>query len=351
MTCVSRRLITVPRRYLSAPAERASSETAVSSSPLYNWRRASSLLSPFIGGAYPRRVNVVDVAPRDGLQNERADIPTAVKVELIHRIVDSGVTHVECAAFVSPTAVPAMSDGEAVMKNIHRRDGVTYSALTPNVRGLERAVQAQCQTVAVFASASESFSRRNIRCSIAESLERFAPVIARATALRMPVRGYVSCVVGCPYEGPVDPAAVRAVALELYRLGCYQVSLGDTIGIGSVGAVSAMIHAVTRDLDVNRFAVHFHDTYGQAIANVHAALTMGIDTVDSSVGGLGGCPYAAGATGNVATEDVVLLLNQLGIDSGIQLSSLVETAEWIHKQIGKIHITSRTANALRRFSV
>ena len=277
----------------------------------------------------PKFVRMVEVGPRDGLQNEKTMVPTAVKVELVDRLSDAGLRVVEAASFVSPKWVPQMGDSADVLAGITRKPGVRYAALTPNLKGLEGALAAKADEVAVFGAASESFSQKNINCSIAESLDRFAPVMEQAKAAGVPVRGYVSCVLGCPYEGEIAPKAVAEVAERLFAMGCYEISLGDTIGTGTPTKAQAMIAAVAERVPVEKIAVHFHDTYGQALANILAALQMGVAVVDSSVAGLGGCPYAKGASGNVASEDVLYMLNGLGIESGVDLDRLATTGAWI----------------------
>ena len=279
--------------------------------------------------AIPARVRIVEVGPRDGLQNEPRIIPIAVKLELIERLAATGLTSIEAGAFVSPRWVPQMADSAEVLQRLNRLPGVAYPVLVPNLRGLEAALAAGADEVAVFAAASEAFSQKNINCSIAESLERFAPVCAAAKARGVRVRGYVSCVLGCPYQGAVEPAAVAEVAAGLAALGCGEISLGDTIGTGTPGRARLMVEAVAVRVPLSRLALHFHDTYGQALANLHACLELGVATVDASVAGLGGCPYAKGASGNVATEDVVYLLNGLGIESGVDIRRLAETGAWI----------------------
>ena len=283
----------------------------------------------------PTQVRIVDVGPRDGLQNEKQVIDTAVKVELIARLGAAGLKTIEATSFVSPKWVPQMGDNAEVMARIERLPGVSYPVLTPNLKGFEAALAAGAEEVAVFGAASESFSQKNINCSIAESLARFEPVMAAAQAAGVKVRGYVSCVLGCPYEGEIAPAAVAAVAATLFDMGCYEVSLGDTIGTGTPGKTRRMLEAVAARVPVSQLAGHYHDTYGQALANIYASLEMGVAVFDASVGGLGGCPYAAGASGNVATEDVVYLLDGLGIDTGIDLNRLVDTAAWISAQLGR----------------
>ncbi|KAF1852292.1 hypothetical protein Lal_00013689 [Lupinus albus] len=283
----------------------------------------------------PKFVRMVEVGPRDGLQNEKTMVPTAVKVELVNRLSDAGLSVVEAASFVSPKWVPQMGDSAEVLAGIARKPGVRYAALTPNLKGLEGALAAKADEVAVFGAASESFSQKNINCSIAESLDRFAPVMEQAKAAGVPVRGYVSCVLGCPYEGEIAPRAVADVAERLFAMGCYEISLGDTIGTGTPTKAQAMIAAVAERVPVDKIAVHFHDTYGQALANILAALQMGVAVVDSSVAGLGGCPYAKGASGNVASEDVLYMLNGLGIETGVDLDRLIAAGAFISDAIGR----------------
>ncbi len=293
----------------------------------------------------PRRVRIVDVGPRDGLQNEARSVPTAVKIELISRLAEAGLPAVEATAFVSPRWVPQMADHAEVMAGIRKKPGVAYPVLVPNMKGFEAARAAGAMEIAVFGAASETFSRKNINCSIAESLERFAPVVKAARASRMRVRGYISCALGCPYEGEVKPQAVAALAEKLYAMGCYEISLGDTIGVGTPGKTRAMIEAVAKKVPMAKLAGHYHDTYGQALANIYASLEAGVKTFDSSVAGLGGCPYAKGATGNVATEDVVYMLNGLGIATGVDLEKLRQAGEFICKQLGR-EPASKVARAL-----
>jgi len=269
------------------------------------------------------------VGPRDGLQNEPRELPTALKVELIERLADAGLPAVEATAFVSPKWVPQMADHTEVLERIRRKPGVDYPVLAPNLKGFESARAAGATEVAIFGAASEAFSRRNINCSIAESLERFRPVAQAAQQHGIKVRGYVSCVLGCPYEGNVAPERVANVAHALYEMGCYEVSLGDTIGVGTPAKTKAMIEACAARVPVAKLAGHYHDTYGQALANTYASLELGVRTFDASVAGLGGCPYAAGASGNVATEDVVYMLNGLGVSTGIDLERLVDIGQWI----------------------
>ena len=277
----------------------------------------------------PTKVRIVEMGPRDGLQNEPGTVPTAVKLELIDRLADAGLTAIESTAFVSPKWIPQMADHTEVLKGILRRPGVTYPVLTPNLKGFEAALAAGAMEVAIFGAASESFSKKNINCSIAESLERFQPVAEAAAKNNVRVRGYVSCVVGCPYEGDIAPAKVAEVSKALFDMGCYEVSLGDTIGVGTPRKTQAMIEAVAKVVPVNKLAGHYHDTFGQSLANIYASLELGVATFDSSVAGLGGCPYAAGASGNVATEDVLYMLQGLGIETGVDLDKVAATGEWI----------------------
>ncbi|HEX8011897.1 MAG TPA: hydroxymethylglutaryl-CoA lyase [Casimicrobiaceae bacterium] len=293
----------------------------------------------------PRRVRMVEVGPRDGLQNEQALVPTAVKVELIDRLTDAGLQTIEATSFVSPKWVPQMSDAGEVMASIRRRPGVRYPVLTPNLHGLEAALAAGCDEVAVFVAASETFSRKNINCSIAESLERAKAVTSAARARGVRVRGYISCVLGCPYEGEIAPERVRDVARELRAIGCYEISLGDTIGTGTPGKAQKLITTVREAVPIAEQAGHFHDTYGQALANVYAALEMGVASFDSSVAGLGGCPYAKGATGNVASEDVLYLLDGLGIETGVDMTRLRAAGQYISDHLGRPP-ASRVARAL-----
>jgi len=283
----------------------------------------------------PSRVKIVEVGPRDGLQNEKQVVPTEIKIELIERMADAGIRVIEATSFVSPKWVPQMGDNTAVLQGIRRHPQTIYAALTPNLQGFDGAVAAKADEVAIFGAASESFSRKNINCSIAESLKRFEPVVSAASALEIPVRGYVSCVVGCPYEGAIDPAQVASVAKTLFDMGCYEVSLGDTIGVGNPASVQRMLEACAKVVPIEKLAGHYHDTYGMAIANIHASLHMGLATFDASVAGLGGCPYAKGASGNVATEDVVYLLDGLGIETGIDLAKLALIGDWISTAINR----------------
>jgi hydroxymethylglutaryl-CoA lyase len=283
----------------------------------------------------PKRVRIVEVGPRDGLQNEQREVPTVVKLELIERLADAGLPAVEATAFVSPKWIPQMADHTEVLERVRRRPGVSYPVLTPNLKGFEAARAAGATEVAIFGAASEAFSKKNINCSIAESLERFRPVAQAAQAANVRLRGYVSCVIGCPYEGEVKPQKVAEVAAALHAMGCYEVSLGDTIGVGTPAKTQRMIEACAARVPVEKLAGHYHDTYGQALANIYASLELGVATFDSSVAGLGGCPYAAGASGNVATEDVLYLLEGLGIETGADLARVVEIGQWICGLLGR----------------
>lgn len=293
----------------------------------------------------PEKVRIVEVGPRDGLQNEAGVVPAAVKIELINRLADAGLQAIEATAFVSPKWVPQMADNAEVMAGIQRKRGVAYPVLVPNLKGFEAALAAGAGEVAVFGAASEAFSRKNINCSIAESLARFEPVAQAAKQHGLRIRGYISCVAGCPYQGAVAPAAVAEVAAALYRMGCYEISLGDTIGVGTPGNIQAMLATVARAVPLEKLAVHFHDTYGQALANLYAAMELGVATMDSSVAGLGGCPYAKGASGNVASEDVVYMLNGLGIETGVDLDLLFEAGRFICAQLGR-EPSSKVARAM-----
>ncbi len=283
----------------------------------------------------PYRVKMVEVGARDGLQNEAQVVPAAVKVSLIDRLAAAGLTTIEAGAFVHPKRVPQMADTADVLAGLTRRPGIRYPVLVPNETGMARALAAGAEEVAVFAAASESFSQHNINCSIDESLARFAPVMATAAAKGVPVRGYVSCVLGCPYEGEIAPERVAEVSERLVGMGCYEISLGDTIGVGTPGKARAMMETVAARLPIGQLAVHIHDTYGQALANIHACLELGVATVDSSVAGLGGCPYAPGATGNVASEDVLYLLDGLGIGTGVDLAKLAAAGSFISGHLGR----------------
>ena len=281
------------------------------------------------------QTRIVEVGPRDGLQNEQQNVPTATKLALIERLSAAGLHDIEVTSFVSPKWVPQMADQAEVMRGLRRQPGVNYPVLTPNLKGFEAAVAEGAREVAVFAAASEGFSQKNINCSIDASIDRFAPVIDAAKQRGIKVRGYVSCVVACPYDGEIAPQQVAHVAARLHALGCYEVSLGDTTGAGTPGSVLRMLEAVAAKVPVEHLAGHYHDTYGMAIANVHASYGFGLRVFDSSVAGLGGCPYAKGATGNVATEDVVYLLHGLGAQTGVDLDALVDCGAWISAQLGR----------------
>jgi len=290
-------------------------------------------------------VRLVEVGPRDGLQNEKAMVPTDVKVALIDMLTDAGLPAIEATSFVSPKWVPQMADAADVMARIRRKPGVRYPVLTPNMKGFEAARAAGADEVAVFVAATEAFSQRNINCSIAESLVRAQPIFDAAKAANIRVRGYISVVLGCPYEGDVNPARVADVAASLHALGAYEISLGDTIGTGTAGRTQALFRRVAERVPVAALAGHFHDTYGQALANLYAALELGVATFDCSVSGLGGCPYAKGATGNVASEDVLYLLDGLGIDTGVDMTRLRRAGKYISAHLGR-EPASRVARAL-----
>jgi hydroxymethylglutaryl-CoA lyase len=294
-----------------------------------------------------QQVRIVEVGPRDGLQNESQQVPTSIKIEFIGMLADAGLKTIEATAFVSPRWVPQMADHAELMRALPRRDGVAYPVLVPNLRGFEAALEAGAGEVAVFAAASETFSQRNINCSIAESLERFAPVFPAARTAGVRVRGYVSCALGCPYEGDVDPTRVAEVAAKLFSAGCYEISLGDTIGVGTPKRTQQMIAAVSAQVQVEHLAGHFHDTYGQALANIFASLEMGVSVFDASVSGLGGCPYAPGAAGNVATEDLLYMLNGMGIETGVDLDRLLAAGTFIRQVLGS-ETQSRVAKARQK---
>ncbi len=281
----------------------------------------------------PASVRIVEVGPRDGLQNEAMMVPLATKVELVNRLSKAGIKTIETGSFVSPKWIPQMADSQQVFQQVERYPGVRYTALTPNMQGLERAIDAQVSEVAVFGAASESFSQKNINCSMRESIARFTEVCAAARAAQIPIRGYVSCALGCPYEGDVPAENVAMLVRELLALGCYEVSIGDTIGVGTPRKVQTVLNSCLEQARSDQLAVHFHDTYGQALANILAALQLGIASIDSSIAGLGGCPYAKGASGNVATEDVVYMLQGMDIETGIDLDALLKTSYWICTQL------------------
>ena len=283
----------------------------------------------------PNSVKIVEVGPRDGLQNEKSPVSAQDKIALIEKLAIAGVSYIESGSFVSPKWVPQMATSSEVFEKLNRKSGVTYAALTPNMRGFEGAMTVNADEVAIFGAASESFSQKNINCSIDESLERFEPIMIAAKEANIKVRGYVSCVVGCPYEGDIAPEQVAKVAEKLLAMGCYEISLGDTVGVGTPASVTKMLQAVSTKVPVDKLAVHFHDTYGQALTNIYAALQMGIRVVDSAIAGLGGCPYAKGASGNVATEDVVYMLNGLKITTNIDFEKLLDAGWFISNKLGK----------------
>ncbi|MDG2079751.1 MAG: hydroxymethylglutaryl-CoA lyase [Pseudomonadales bacterium] len=293
----------------------------------------------------PETVQIVEVGPRDGLQNEESALEVGVKISLVDKLSEAGFSQIEAGSFVSPKWVPQMADSDRIFAGIQRKQGVEYIALTPNLMGFEAAVASQVSRVAVFAAASETFSKKNINCGIAESLQRFEPLLEQAKALKIPVRGYVSCVVNCPFEQAIAPDKVAEVAKRLIDLGCYEVSLGDTTGKGSPKSIADMLSIVRQQVPVERLAIHCHDTYGQALANIYAALLQGVAIIDSSVAGLGGCPYAPGASGNVATEDVLFLLRSLGIETGIDLEKAIAAGNFISEQLGRNN-QSRVAQAM-----
>ncbi|WP_158933967.1 hydroxymethylglutaryl-CoA lyase [Burkholderia sp. S171] len=293
----------------------------------------------------PAKVKIVEVGPRDGLQNEKEFVASDIKIELVNRLANAGLQNVESASFVSPKWVPQMADGAAVMAGIERRPGTIYSALTPNLRGFEAALDAKVDEIVIFGAASEAFSQKNINCSIAESIARFEPVAKAAKEAGLRVRGSISCALGCPYQGDVPVDAVVDVVQRMKALGCDEIDIADTIGVGTAGRTREVMAAVSKVFPRERLSGHFHDTYGQAVANIYASLQEGIEIFHASVAGLGGCPYAKGATGNVATEDVIFLLNGLGIDTGIDLDQLVEIGDFISRAIGKPS-ASRVGRAL-----
>jgi hydroxymethylglutaryl-CoA lyase len=294
----------------------------------------------------PTHVRIVEVGPRDGLQNEKQAIPTAAKIQLIEQLVDAGLTYIEAGSFVNPKWVPQMADSADVFSGIARKPNITYAALVPNLQGYERALAVNANEVAIFAAASEAFSEKNINCSINESIKRFEALITAAQTNKIPVRGYISCVAGCPYSGDVSAKSVANIAKELLDMGCYEISLGDTIGVGTAGQIKNLIETVAKQIPREKIAVHMHDTYGQALTNIYAALEMGVNVVDSSIAGLGGCPYAVGASGNVATEDLVYLLNGLSIQHGAKLNKLIQAGNFISTVLQKPN-NSKTAQALK----
>ena len=281
------------------------------------------------------KVRIFEVGPRDGLQNEKEIIPLSVKIELIDKLSDCGFSHIEAGAFVSPKWVPQMTDSSEVMQGIQQRDGITYACLVPNDKGMEAALKADVKEIAIFTAASETFTEKNINCTIEQSIQRFETVVKMAAENNIKVRGYVSCVAGCPYEGEVAPEKVADVVDRMMELGCYETSLGDTIGVGTPLKIKRMLDAVYKLTDPKKLALHCHDTYGQALVNIYAGLEMDIAVIDSSIAGLGGCPYAKGASGNVATEDVVYMLEGLGIDTGLNLERLVNVSQYISTKLGR----------------
>ncbi len=287
----------------------------------------------------PSSVEIIEVGPRDGLQNEKKTLSVELRVELIERLAKAGLKKIEAGSFVSPKWVPQMAGTDLVLDRLNgnqsliKDTGVRYAVLTPNLKGLEGAIQHRAGEVAIFSAASESFTQKNINCSIKESLQRFDAIMAQARQINLPVRGYVSTIVGCPYEGDIDPLKVAEVAKHLYQMGCYEVSLGDTIGVGTPLTFKRMLEAVMKEVPVNKLAVHCHNTYGQALANIYASLQLGISKIDSAVAGLGGCPYAKGASGNIATEDVLFMLNGMNIQTGVNLDEVVEIGHWICNEL------------------
>ena len=284
----------------------------------------------------PEKIQIVEVGPRDGLQNEKGWVPTETKISLIEKLADAGLTKIEATSFVSPKWVPQLKDAHEVFTGIKRISGVSYPVLTPNMKGFERALEADAKEIAVFSAASEAFTQKNTNCSIEESINRFRPVLAEAKKTNIPVRGYISCVLGCPYQGNVAVEDVVNLAAKMTEMGCFQISLGDTIGAGTPVQAKRMVQKVSEKVPVSKLALHFHDTRGQALANIFACLELGVTVIDASVAGLGGCPYAKGATGNVATEDVVFMLHGMDIETGIDLNKLIETGRFISGVLGRV---------------
>ncbi|KAM9804088.1 3-hydroxy-3-methylglutaryl-CoA lyase, cytoplasmic [Neosynchiropus ocellatus] len=312
----------------------------------YPWLRRW-LLEEKTASGYPKFVKIVEVGPRDGLQNEKEIVPTQVKIQLIDMLSRTGLSVIEATSFVSSKWVPQMADHSEVLRGIQRALNVQYPVLTPNMKGFQDAVEAGATEVAVFGSASETFSKKNINCSIDESMLRFQEVISSAKEHQIPVRGYVSCVLGCPHEGHIDPSKVAEVAKRLYQMGCYEISLGDTIGIGSPGSMIQMLQSVMKEVPTEALAVHCHDTYGQALPNILVALQMGVRVVDSAVAGLGGCPFAQGSSGNVSTEDVLYMLHGMGIETGVDLSRVIEAGDFICSALRR-QTSSKVAQARNR---
>jgi hydroxymethylglutaryl-CoA lyase len=296
---------------------------------------------------FPKHVKIVEVGPRDGLQNESTTVPAEIKVQLVEKLAAAGLSAIEVGAFVSPRWVPQMATSAEVFTRVNKQPNVSYPMLVPNLKGLELALAAGVEEIALFAAATETFSQKNTNCSIAESIERFNEVIDHAQAAGVKIRGYLSCVLGCPYEGEVSFDTVSMITQKLFDKGCYEVSLGDTIGVGTAGQAQELIEVLAKHVPVQQLAAHFHDTYGQALANIHAVMQCGIAVIDSSIAGLGGCPYAKGATGNVATEDVVYMLDGMGIETGIDMDRLLEAGRFISDFLGREPV-SRAATALLR---
>jgi len=297
--------------------------------------------------SFPEQIKIVEVGPRDGLQNESTTVPAEIKVQLVEKLTAAGLSVIEVGAFVSPKWVPQMATSAEVFTRVDKRPNVSYPMLVPNLKGLELALAAGVEEIALFAAASETFSQKNTNCSIADSIERFNEVIDQAQAAGVKIRGYVSCVLGCPYEGEVSFDTVSMITQKLFDTGCYEVSLGDTIGVGTAGQARELIEILSKHVPVQHLAAHFHDTYGQALANIHAVMQCGIAVLDSSIAGLGGCPYAKGATGNVATEDVVYMLDGMGIETGVDMDKLLEAGRFISDFLGREPV-SRAATALLR---